>query len=272
MMQYQVFPSQNLHAEYVVLSSGLGGHGQFWTPQIEALQQHFHVVIYDQEGCHKNAAILDENYTMTHLAKQVVDLLAILNIHEFHFIGHALGGFIGAELAVLLEKTEKAMLSLTIINGWAHLDAHTEKCFKTRISLLQYAGVEAYARAQALFLYPPAWISVNISTLYLQENQQIEKFPPLLNVFTRLKALMSYELKAETISSLNKIPLYLIATEDDFLVPYQQSSQLKQVFPHAKLDVLAHGAHAVTVTQAETFNALLLGKLLKKPVENLAAS
>ena len=83
MMQYQVFPSQNLHAEYVVLSSGLGGHGQFWTPQIEALQQHFHVVIYDQEGCHKNAAILDENYTMTHLAKQVVDLLAILNIHTF---------------------------------------------------------------------------------------------------------------------------------------------------------------------------------------------
>ena len=55
-------------------------------------------------------------------------------------------------------------------------------------------------------------------------------------------------------------------------MPYQQSSQLKQVFPHAKLDVLAHGAHAVTVTQAETFNALLLGKLLKKPVENLAAS
>ena len=83
---------------------------------------------------------------------------------------------------------------------------------------------------------------------------------------------MNYELKAETISSLNTIPLYLIATEDDFLVPYQQSSQLKQVFPHAELNILPHGAHAVTVTQAETFNALLLEKLIKKPVENLAAS
>lgn len=270
-MQYQVFPSQKLHAEYVILSAGLGGHGQFWTPQIEALQQHFHVVIYDQEGCHKNAVILDENYTMRHLAKQVIDLLAILNIHEFHFIGHALGGFIGTELAVLLEKTEKTMLSLTLINGWAHLDAHTQKCFDTRIALLQYAGVDAYVRAQALFLYPPAWISANISSLYIQENQQIEKFPPLLNVFTRLKALMRYELQAETISSLNKIPLYLIATEDDFLVPYQQSQKIIQLLPHAELNILPHGAHAVTVTQAEIFNGLLLEKLLKKSVENIAA-
>ncbi|MGH1400799.1 MAG: pyrimidine utilization protein D [Acinetobacter tandoii] len=271
-MLYQVFPSQKISAEYIILSAGLGGHGQFWTPQIKALQQHFHVVIYDQEGCHKNAAILDENYSMSDLAKQVMDLLSILNIQEFHFVGHALGGFIGAELAILLEKSEKTMLSLTVINGWQQLDAHTHKCFSTRIALLQYVGVEAYVRAQALFLYPPAWISAHISDLEIQENKQIEQFPPLINVFTRLKALMRYELEAETISSLNKIPLYLIATEDDFLVPYQQSYQLKQLFPHAELDVLPHGAHAVTVTQAEIFNQLLLEKLVKKSAEKLAAS
>ena len=271
-MHYQVFPSQKLSAEYIILSAGLGGHGQFWTPQIKALQQHFHVVIYDQEGCHKNAAILAENYSMSHLAQQVMDLLSILNIQEFHFVGHALGGFIGAELAVLLEKSEKTMLSLTVINGWAQLDPHTQKCFNTRITLLQYAGVEAYVRAQALFLYPPAWISAYSSDLEIQENKQIEQFPPLLNVFTRLNALMSYKITTETISSLNKIPMYLIVTEDDFLVPYKQSYQLKQLFPDAELDVLPHGAHAVTVTQPEIFNQLLLEKLVKKPAENLAAS
>ena len=83
---------------------------------------------------------------------------------------------------------------------------------------------------------------------------------------------MRYELEDETISSLNKIPLYLIATEDDFLVPYQQSYQLKQLFPYAELDVLPQGAHAVTVTQPEIFNQLLLEKLVKKSAEKLAAS
>ena len=44
-------------APYVVLSSGLGGHASFWNPQIRVLQQHFHVVAYDQEGCHSDSEL-----------------------------------------------------------------------------------------------------------------------------------------------------------------------------------------------------------------------
>jgi aminoacrylate hydrolase len=260
-MQYQLFLSEHPQAEYLLLSSGLGGHGQYWAPQISDLQQYFHVVIYDQEGCHKSSEILDDDYSMKHLAEQVLHLLHILNIQQFHFIGHALGGFIGAELVVLLEKIEKSMLSLTIVNGWQHLDAHTHKCFNARITLLQYAGAEAYVRAQALFLYPPAWISAQIAAIEIQENKQLMQFPPLLNVFTRLKALMSYQLSDETLLSLGKIPVYLIATEDDFLVPYQQSYFLKQVLPHADLEILPSGGHALTVTIPDEFNQLILEKL-----------
>ncbi len=60
-------------------------------------------------------------------------------------------GFIGAELASLCQSTEYQMLSITILNGWDTLDAHTYKCFETRINLLTCAGTEAYVEAQALF-------------------------------------------------------------------------------------------------------------------------
>ena len=61
-MNVQIFPSNEESAEYVVLSSGLGGHGQLWQPQIQVLQSKFHVLIYDQEGCCADAALLKPDY------------------------------------------------------------------------------------------------------------------------------------------------------------------------------------------------------------------
>ena len=55
-MNYQLYPAFNASQEYVVFSSGLGGHGQFWQPQIAAFQQAYNVLIYDHEGCHADNA------------------------------------------------------------------------------------------------------------------------------------------------------------------------------------------------------------------------
>ena len=156
-MTYQINRcTKNLNANFLILASGLGGHASFWQPQIAALTQYFHVLSYDQEGCHADSMALPEQYSITDLAKQLVQILAQEKIQHFHFIGHAIGGFIGAELAVLLSSSENTCLSLTCINAWNELDPHTKKCFEARIHLLKSAGSEAYVRAQGLFLYPPA--------------------------------------------------------------------------------------------------------------------
>lgn len=258
-MQYQIFPcTTGVNAEYLVLSSGLGGHGSFWQPQIEFFQNYFHVFIYDQEGCHADSALLKDDYSMEDLALQLFNFIQEACIEKFHFIGHALGGFIGAELARIMRYTEITILSLTILNGWESLDAHTQKCFQTRIALLKHAGVQAYVEAQALFLYPPAWISKNIDELKKQEQKHIQNFLPSANVFTRLKALMEFEFFDENLMVLKKIPVYLIANKDDFLVPYHQSQALATTIPNAVLHLLEHGGHAATVTETETMNKLML--------------
>lgn len=258
-MQYQIFPCKTgADAEYLVLSSGLGGHGAFWQPQIEFFQKHFHVFIYDQEGCHADSPLLKYDYTMEDLALQLFNFIQEAGIEKFHFIGHALGGFIGAELARIIRYTDISILSLTILNGWESLDPHTQKCFQTRMTLLKHVGVQAYVEAQALFLYPPAWISKNMDELKKQEQKQIQNFLPVSNVFSRLKALMEFELFDENLMVLKKIPVYLIANKDDFLVPYHQSQALANTIPNAVLHLLERGGHAATVTETEAMNQLML--------------
>ena len=260
-MSYTVYPSAQTHADYVVLSSGLGGHGSFWQPQIAVLQQYFHVVTYDQEGCHHDSAPLPADYSVQHLAQQLLSLVLDLNIKKFHFIGHALGGHIGFALAPLAEQYGVKLLSLSVINGWAELSPHTQKCFQARIALLQHAGAEAYVRAQVLFLYPPAYIAQHNEQITAAENKQLQDFPPIPNVMARLNAVQQFHLSTQMIAAVQHIPIYVIANTDDFLVPVEQSRQLVHKIPHAKYFELASGAHASTITETATINAQLIACL-----------
>ncbi|MBK0064316.1 MULTISPECIES: pyrimidine utilization protein D [unclassified Acinetobacter] len=257
-MNYQLYPALNESQEYVVFSSGLGGHGQFWQPQIAAFQQTYHVLIYDHEGCHADSRLLPESYSFGDLAEQIKNLLLQLNIHRFHFIGHAIGGFIGIELMQLLDASELDMQSLTVINGWADLDPHTLKCFQTRLALLEHAGIAAYVAAQALFLYPPSWISQYYLDIEQQEQKQQRDFPPIQNVIRRIAALMHFQITPEHLAKLAQRPVLLIANQDDMLVPYHQSLKFWKLVPQAHLYLMAEGGHASTVTQTPLINHQIL--------------
>jgi len=257
-MKHSIHPcSSQKDAPYLILSSGLGGHASFWSPQLESLKAHFNVVTYDQEGCHQDSALLPAHYHMCDMANQVLRLLEHLQIHEFHMIGHALGGIIGMELAKQLQSSSISMLSLTLINAWDELDTHTQKCFDARIALLASAGAEAYVRAQALFLYPPAWISQNHSHIKSTEDIQLKDFAPINNVLARLNALMQFHLQPLHIEALQNIPLHVVANKDDFLVPVQKSHDLFMQLRHGQLSILTTGAHASTVTEPELLNHTL---------------
>lgn len=262
-MSYQVYHcTTNPEADHIVLSSGLGGHAAFWTAQLPMLQQYFHVIAYDQAGCHADSALLPNDYSMRNLAQQVLDILLNERVDTLHFIGHALGGHIGAELATLLPEHHIRLLSLTAINAWDCLDPHTEKCFQARIALLQHAGAEAYVRAQALFLYPPAYISHNSSKITQTENIQLLDFPPPQNVMARLSALKAFYITPNHVMALENTKIHLIANCDDFLVPYQKTYDLKHTLGHGKVSLFEQGAHASTITETEKVNAAIMDFLL----------
>lgn len=268
-MKYQVHQASSLVAtEFIVLSSGLGGHANFWNSQIDALKKYFHVLTYDQEGCTSDTKLLKNDYSLTDMAQQVLDILNHEQIEQCHFLGHALGGHIGAELAVLMEQENrrgvghKKLLSLTSLNAWDELDPHTEKCFTARIALLKCAGVRAYVEAQALFLYPPKWISQNIEKIKNAEEAQLKHFPPVENIFSRLGALQKFKINEQHIEALKNTKIHLIANQDDFLVPYHKSFDLKLKLGHGTCSVFAHGAHASSITEAEIINKSIVDFLM----------
>ena len=104
-----------------------------------------------------------------------------------HFVGHALGGLVGLDLAM---RHPDRLRSLTVVNGWAAAHAHTKRCFDLRLMLLKHEGPAAYVRAQPIFLYPADWLAKNAERAAQEEAHGLAGFQGADTLRRRIAALL----------------------------------------------------------------------------------
>lgn len=237
----------------ILLSSGLGGAGSYWQPNLAALGTRHRVITYDHRGTGRSDRHVPGDLTVEAMAADVIGLMDAIGLDTSTFIGHALGGHIG--LALALSAPER-LDRLVVINGWAKLDPHTARCFDTRLALLRDSGTRAYLHAQPLFLYPPQWISDHHDRLQDEEEAMFAHFPGAEMIQRRVAAVRRFNI-AGRLDEIH-VPTLLVASDDDMLVPPSASEKLAAGIPGAQLARMAAGAHACNVTRAEHFNMWLL--------------
>ena len=237
------------HGETVVLSAGMGGSGGYWAPNLAPLADRYRVLLYDHRGTGRSDRALPGEVSIATMAEDVRALLVALGVERAHFIGHALGGLIGLELARIFPGIGKVV----VVNGWATLDPHFARCFETRLDLLHKSGPAAYVRAQPLFLYPANWISEHIAQLDAEAAHQLAHFPPVATLEKRIGAARAFEMPSDVAADV-----LVLVSEDDMLVPSRCSRDLVDRLPGGRLAVMTWGGHACNVTDPVGFNAHVL--------------
>lgn len=237
----------------VLLSPGLGGSAHFWAPQIATLQRRFNILLYDHRGTGRSVRALTTPHSVDAMAQDIKAVLDAADVEHAHIVGHAAGANAGLVLARLAPDR---IASLVAVNGWSKPDPHIARCFETRLALLRHAGRRAFVRAQPLFLYPAEWISQNAARLEAEEPHLLEALPPDDIVISRIEALLDFDVDAD-LATIDA-PVLAIASADDMLVPTQCSRRLADRLPHATLDVMPWGGHAMSVTDPDGFNSRLL--------------
>lgn len=247
--------------DVVILSAGLGGSGAFFAPQMAALTARFRVVLYDHRGTGRSDRELPSPYAVADMSRDIAGVIDALGEAAAHVIGHAAGGLAGLQLAL---DNPLRVRSLTVINGWSRPDPHIARCFRTRISLLNDSGPEAYVHAQPLFLYPADWISENAARLDAEEPHHIAGFQGRENMLARINALLAFDID----DRLGEIacPVLVSASADDMLIPSLCSRRLSERLRNAVLDVAPWGGHAFTATVPDAFNTTLIAFLSGEPL------
>lgn len=250
---FDIHDGPHPEAETVLLSSGLGGAAGYWAPQIDALKQRYRVVAYDQAGTGRSRGDLPADHSIAAMAEEVVGVLEASKTATAHFVGHALGGLVGLDLA---RRRPERLRSLTVVNGWAKAHAHTLRCFEMRLALLKHEGPAAYVKAQPIFLFPADWLARNAARAVQEEAHGLAGFQGAHNLQARIGALLAFDIRAD-LPSL-RVPTLIAAARDDVLVPSTMSEELAAAIPGARLHIAPWGAHAINVTESAAFNALLL--------------
>ena len=257
MMHFEVHGRTDPEAPTILLSSGLGGSGAYWAPQIEALADHFRIVTYDHRRTGRTGGEVPAEGGISAMADDVLEIVSALDLEKFHFMGHALGGLIGLDIAL---RRPGIIDRLVLINAWSKADPHSGRCFDVRIELLEKSGVEAFVKAQPLFLYPAAWMSEHQERLARDDVHGVAHFQGRANVLRRIAALRAFDVDRRLGDVGN--PVLVVGTKDDLLVPYTRSLRLVEGLPQGELCLLDFGAHAVNITEPDLFNARLLQFLL----------
>lgn len=65
-----------------------------WAPQLNALKEHFHILLYDHPG-HGKSALRSTHGRIADFGEDVLALIDELNLHKVYFCGLSLGGMVG---------------------------------------------------------------------------------------------------------------------------------------------------------------------------------
>ncbi|MDH7970900.1 pyrimidine utilization protein D [Sphingomonas sp. AR_OL41] len=237
----------------LILSAGLGGSGNYWSPNLDALARYHRVVLYDHRGTGRSDRALPDHVTVAQMGEDLLALIDALAVERAHIVGHAAGGV--AALALALKAPER-IARMVLVNAWSRGDPHFARCFDTRLALLRDSGPRAYLHAQPIFLYPAAWISANADRLDEEEEVHLAHFAGAEAYEKRIAALRAFDVDARLASVA--VPTLVIGAADDMLVPVTCSQRLAEGIPGAALATMAWGGHACNVTDPARFNKLVL--------------
>jgi aminoacrylate hydrolase len=241
----------------IVFSPGLGGHGAYWRPQVEAFAQAYRVILYDHRGTGDSDRDIPIPYTIGHLADDIRRLLDGLGLDAAHVVGHAAGGLAGLELA---RTTPERLLTLATVNGWAVADPYFKRCYEIRAEIFRALGVEGYLKSQPVFFYPAEYVASHMDEIDAHNALRMKGFQAGPALLARMEAMADFDI----VSDLKDIhvPVLVVSSADDMLVPARSSRLLSDALPNVMPVEMPWGGHAVNVTATRAFNEHLMSFLI----------
>lgn len=242
--------------EPLILISGFASGAWLWFRQIEELAQHFQVITFDSRGIGKSR--FDENtiISISEIAKDVAEILDELKIEKASILGTSFGGFVAQDFALRYPKRlNKLILACTSFGGKNHVLPDN---FEVLTAFASTANLNSAERIRKFMI--PAFtkdfvqnsFEIVEKTCELREQNEV----PESVYLQQLQSATTFDLESE-IARITAETL-IITGDSDQVVPMQNSINLANSIPNAKLEIIENSGHLFFIEQAEKFNKIVI--------------
>jgi pimeloyl-ACP methyl ester carboxylesterase len=245
-----------LHGEGIplVLIMGLRRNLEWWYCQIPELSKQFKVIAFDNRGAGRSDKP-DMEYSIRLFADDTAGLMEAMGIHHAHILGVSMGGYIAQELALNYpDKVRSLILGCTSCGGKRAVLMSEERINK-------FTANEGLTPDEIL----RKDMDIYFSDRFIVENpDKVQKFIDIsLRYYQPADAFLRQFaacLKHDTANRLNKlkVPVLVVAGDDDPMVPSQNSLILKELLPASELYLFPNRRHGFFIEEAIKFNQKII--------------
>lgn len=223
--------------DWIVLVQGLGGHASFWMEVVRAFAVGARVVIYDHAGIGRSTAAGGRR-SIAEMSEDLREILDALGIARAHIVGHSMGGLIAQDFAA---DFPQRVQSLTIGGSFAAASNYLRLLLEFRRDVLQKLGPAAYCRFQTLSTTPHELFEDQLDQVLEKEARSLNASSNVQVVADRINAILDFD-RSSSLGAL-RMPVMVLAAEDDSFVPWQDSRRLSSLFDRAEFRLLENGGH-----------------------------
>ncbi|MGP4052133.1 bifunctional 3-oxoadipate enol-lactonase/4-carboxymuconolactone decarboxylase PcaDC [Streptomyces sp. 2A115] len=234
-------------APVLILGPSLGTTWHMWDRQIPELVKQWRVFRFDLPG--HGGAPAHPAVSVTDLAERLLGTLDGLGVQRFGYAGCALGGAVGAELAL---RRPDRVASLTLIAASPRFGTADE--FRQRGVIVRTNGLDPIARTS-----PERWFTGGFAAAQPAITewavQMVRTTDPGCYI-AACEALASFDISAE-LGRIGVPTLVLVGSEDQVTGPAEARTLVAGI-PDARLAVVPGASHLVPVEQPAAVTDLLV--------------
>lgn len=243
----------------LVLIEGLAQNTFMWRYQIEELQKHFKVVVFDLRGNGKSDKPIS-GYSVETFADDTIGLIRELGLEKPSILGVSLGGFIALKVLHKYGKEiDKGVLVNTSFGGPNYIPPSMEVL---NVMLTGGGGKTPFEKGfNSLSLgFTEKFVKEKRRVIEEIVNSLLENPQPPYAYQGQAMAGASFNMENEVKEIENEV--LVIIGEKDKIVPKQNGINLKNSLKNSKLHIIKDAGHLCFIEKYEEFNEVVKNFLL----------
>ena len=235
------------------------GDHRAWEPQVRFLSRWYRCITFDARGYPPSDVPERGDYYSQDIAcTDALSVLDALRLPEAHLIGHSMGAY--TALHIGSRQPQRCVSVAAIGCGWGSKSDQREESARLCTEIGEMFTKEPIASAAAKYARFPMRMVFEAKNprgfakfeAMLAEHSAIGSALTMLNVQRRRPTLRDMQAELEQFS----LPLLVIVGDED--EPCLDGSRfLESTVPHARLIVVAHAGHTLTLEEPDAVNEAL---------------